>query len=206
MTPVELIAAEARIAKLWRAGEINAVTHLAGSMDGGYERFLCDLWRDEIKPTDWVMVGHRHHYHAMLHGMTEDELVQSVLMGKSMFNYTPRLISSAIVAGTVGIGAGLALAAQQRGSGERVWCFIGDAGAEQGGFYEAVWFVQDRGLPCTFIIEDNDSSCGVTKDERRGWAWTDRPWPECVRRIKYRLKYPHSGTRERPTLKRLTPA
>ena len=206
MTPADLFRIEDRIAQLWRDGEINAVTHLAGSADGNYERFMCDLFNNEVKPTDWVMCGHRHHYHALLHGMPEEQLIENILRGKSMFNYTPRFISSAIVAGTIGIGAGLALAAQERGTGERVWCFIGDAGIEQGGAYEAIWFVADRKLPCTFIIEDNCSSCGVTTTERRGKFWTERPWPSCVRTIEYKMRFPHSGTVERPVLKSMVPA
>lgn len=205
MTPAELIAAEDEIAALWRDGQINALTHLSGSVDGKYEEFLCSFFHDNIKETDWVCVGHRHHYHALLHGMPKDALIANILLGKSMFNYGPRFICSAIVAGTAGISAGLALAAQQKGTGERVWCFMGDGAEDQGATYEAVWFVHERQLPCAFIIEDNSSSCGVSRLQRRGSA-ADRPWPDCVVRIHYTPKYPHAGTVERPVLKNLRPA
>lgn len=205
MTAADLIAAEEKISELWRAGEINALTHLSGSVDRKYEEWLCQFFRDNIKETDWVCVGHRHHYHALLHGMPMDELIANILRGKSMFNYASKFICSAIVGGTAGIAAGLALAAKQRGTDDRVFCFCGDGCEDQGAFSEAVWFVHERKLPCTFIIEDNDSSCGVSREQRRG-SNVDRPWPECVVRVHYKPRWPHAGDGSRPELKSKIPA
>lgn len=198
MTAQELVAAEKELIDLWRDGEVNGLTHFMG----GNEEWLADFFHSNVKPTDWVFASHRCHFHYLLHGGTD--LKERVLAGKSMFLYHPRFVCSAIVAGTPGIAAGLALAIQQRGGTERVWSFVGDGAEDEGAFYEAAWFVQERQLPCTFIIEDNDSSCGVSRRQRRG-SDKDRTWPECVIRYRYEPRWPHAGDGSRPVLKRTAP-
>lgn len=197
-TPEQLIATEEEIARLWDEGDLPFLTHLAGSIDGEYEKWLCQYFEGNVRPTDWVLASHRCHYHYQLHGGTD--LIEKVLSGKSMFLHGPRFLSSAIVAGTCSIAAGLGLAIKNRCGSERVWNFVGDGAEDEGNFYEAVRFVHGRQLPVTFIIEDNDSSCGVTKSQRgsSGGAWT---WPECVQRYSYTPRWPHCGTGVRPQLK-----
>ncbi len=195
MTAEDLIDGEEELVRLWEAGEIPFLTHFSG----GNELELIKIFRD-IKPTDWVFASHRAHYHARLHGMSQEQLKAEVLAGRSMFLYMKRFICSAIVAGTASIAAGAALAIKMRGGTERVHCFIGDAGTEEGHWFEAVQFVQWRDLPCHFYIEDNNISCGVTQEQRRGsdWDWT---YPSCVTRYKYKMTLPHAGTWTRPQLK-----
>lgn len=190
--PESLKATEQEIAALWNAGEISAMTHLAG----GNEEWLCDFFQANIKPSDWVLASHRCHFQYLLHG--GQDLVENVKLGKSMFLYHPRFICSAIVAGTASIAAGLAASIKRRGGSERVWCFVGDGASEEGNFYEAVRWVDGSDLPCTFIIEDNDSSCGVTKAERGIKPFA---WPACVVRYEYKMTWPHTGTGVRPKLK-----
>lgn len=186
-----MIEMEIKVKALWLDGEIPFLTHLCG----GNEEQLAKIF-ESIKPTDWVFSSHRAHYHYLLHG--GNDLVSKVLAGKSMFLFGDKFICSAIVAGTACIAAGVALSIKRRGGQERVYCFIGDGGSEEGHFFEAVKFVHDRDLPCTFIIEDNNSSCGVTKEQRHSKPWN---WPSCVIRYEYTATYPHAGTSERPTLK-----
>lgn len=193
ITPEQLTTTEEEIRALWEQGEIPYLTHLAG----GNEKELIDIFRD-IKPTDWVFASHRAHFHYTLHGHTD--LVEQVRTGKSMFLFGPRFIASAIVAGTACIAAGMALSIKLRGGSEWVYCFVGDGAEDQGHFYEAVWFVHERQLPCVFVVEDNDSSCGVTREQRRGSDWP-RPWPSCVRRYHYKPTWPHAGSNVRPQLK-----
>lgn len=196
-TPAQLIETEEEIARLWDEGDLPFLTHLAGAIDGEYEKWLCRYFEEHVKPTDWCLASHRCHYHYQLHGGTD--LVEKVLSGKSMFLHGPRFLSSAIVAGTCSIAAGLGLAIKNRGGSERVWNFVGDGCEDHGHFAEAVRFVHARQLPVTFCIEDNDSSCGVTKKERG--SPEDWVWPDCVIRIKYHPKFPHAGTGVRPQLK-----
>lgn len=198
MTAADLIAAEERIRVAWESGLINGLTHLHCSADGEHEQWLSDFYAANIKPTDWVFGSHRAHLHALLTGSyTPDELLARVLSGHSMSLYGQRFVTSAIVAGVCGVAAGMAL------SGRRTWCFVGDGATDQGGFAEAVWFVDGRDLPCTFIVESNDSSCGVSMAQR---GMKRREWPPCVIWKEYTPKFPHAGTNVRPQLKSLTPA
>lgn len=221
MTPQNLIDTEEEIRALWEAGELPYLIHLEGSVDGSYERFLCDYFAENVKPGDWVFASHRCHYVWQLHqsqwlyfrladeilnltrsqceAKTRRELIEKIKAGKSMFLYAPRFVCSAIVAGTASIAAGMALSIQKRGGSEHVHIFGGDGCEDHGHFAEAVRLVWGRGLPATFIITDNDSSCGVTKEQRG--SPIDWQWPECVIRVKYQSKWPHAGSNVRPQLK-----
>ena len=192
MTKEELIAQENEIKKLWEEGEIPYLTHL----EGGNEEPLLSLF-SQIKRDDWVFCSHRAHYKYSLHG--HSDLIEKVKAGKSMFLYGPRFIQSAIVAGVCGIAAGMALAIKERGGDEQVWCFCGDGATDEGAFWEAARFVEGRDLPCTFIVEDNGSQCGVTKDQR--WGNFSYSFQKKVFCYQYVPVYPHAGTSVRPNLK-----
>lgn len=198
MIAEQLTAIEAKIAALWDAGELPYLVH----MSGGNEEILLDIF-EGIKPTDWVLSSHRSHYHYLLHGGTEEELIAKVKAGKSMFLYGPRFLTSSIVAGMACIAAGIALDIQRDGGSEMVYCFLGDGASEEGHFYESVRFVNDRNLPCQFIIEDNDLSSGVTKAQRGVKRWQ---WPDCVTYYEYKPTYQHAGTGSRPKLKLCQPS
>lgn len=197
MTPQLLTKEENKIAALWNDGRLPFLTHLSGSVDGGYEKWLVSFFHNNIKPDDWVLCSHRAHFHYLLHG--HNDIVEKVSSGKSMFLYGKRFIQSAIVAGTCSIATGIAMAINARAGSERVWCFVGDGAEDHGHFYEAVRLVHGRNIPVTFIIEDNNSSCGVTKAQR--WSPDDWTWPDCVIRVRYEPKYPHAGTGQPMTLK-----
>lgn len=201
MNPQDLIDTEEEIRALWEAGELPYLTHLEGSTDGSFEQWLCDFFQSNVKPGDWVLASHRAHYVYQLAGHTD--LIEKVKAGKSMFCFGPRFIQSAIVAGTASIAAGLALSIQRRGGAERVWNFGGDGNAFHGHFMEAVAMTHARNLPLTHIITDNDSSCGVTKEQRG--SPSDWVWPDCVVTVKYTPRWPHAGSLVRPQLKRQTP-
>ena len=66
-----------------------------------FEEF-CKLWnKGEIVDT------HRNHYHALLHGLSPDDMEQKILDGRSMFMYDreKNFFASAIVGGIPGIAA-----------------------------------------------------------------------------------------------------
>ena len=217
MTADQLIAFERRIADLFGAGELPFLLHLSG----GNEAPLLDLFAASVNAGDWVFSTHRNHYHylltAAINGVpraeAEAKLEALIRAGKSMFVYDHALkfSCSAILAGTCCIAAGVAWALKesQAEAGTRtsdfanpphVWCFLGDGAEDEGHFYEAVMFVEGHGLPCTFVIEDNDRSVDTTRAERRGplaaasWQSDDR-WRafRCVRRYDYRPTWPHGG-------------
>ena len=159
MTPADLIAFEADIAREFDAGHIHAPVHLSG----GNEAQLIDIFR-EVKPTDWVCSTHRSHYHALLKGIQPAEVKRQIMAGKSMFISSPehRFISSAIVGGMLPIACGLAYA------GERVWVFIGDMCASTGAFQDAVKFADHRNLDLHLVIEDNFLSTNTPTDAAWG--------------------------------------
>lgn len=205
MTEKDLIEFEESIRALWRAGELPCLLHLCG----GNERQLLEIFQG-INPAagDWVVSTHRNHYHALLAGIAPEVLRESIKAGRSMFTYSRahNFLSTAILAGGCGIAAGLALAlkeaesrkpkAESQSRSPHVWCFLGDGAEEEGHFYEAVLFVEAQGLPCTFIIEDNDRQVDTAKDARRGRSCAAR-YPldhfPCVRRYHYTPTWPHAG-------------
>ena len=63
--------------------------------------------------------------------------------------------SSAIVAGSVPMAVGHALAAQQCGTGQVIGVFFGDAGVEEGVFWESLNFAVLHRLPVLFFCENN---------------------------------------------------
>jgi len=200
-TPEQLIATENEIRDLWNDGQLPFLTHLEGSVDGSYEQFMCDFFHTNVKPSDWVCASHRCHFAYQLHGGMD--LVEQVKRGRSMFLYGPRFINSAIVAGVAPIAVGLALGIQRKGGDEKVFCFGGDGQENHGHWMEAVIYSWQKRLPITWIITDNDSSCGVTKEGRNG---SDRlmNWPGNVIRFSYTPRFPHAGSGQPMTLKRTT--
>lgn len=186
----ELIDFERRIAGKYDDGEIPYLTHLSG----GNEDQLIEIFK-EINDGDYIFSTHRSHYHYLLAGGTKEDLESKILNGKSMFVFNKELnfFSLSIVAATPSIAAGVAWALKRKGSKRRVWCFVGDGAEDEGHFYEAVQYVIGWGLPCTFVIENNDRSVNATCKERRGNAKYN--WhPYYVRKYDYNPTYSHGGS------------
>lgn len=197
-TTKQLTATEEEIRSLWENGDLPFLTHLDGSEDGSLEEFLCEYFERSVNPMDWVCASHRCHFVYQLHGGTN--IIDEVKAGRSMFLSGSRFISSAIVAGTASIAVGLGMAIKARNGEEMVHHFSGDGSADHGHLLEAIACVQAKQLPVHFVILDNNSSCGVTKEQRRGsnWEWE---WPPCVAKFEYRPRWPHAGSGGRPNLK-----
>lgn len=190
-TKSELIAFETRIRDAFERGELPHLLHLSG----GNEDELIRIFHD-IRPKDWVFGTHRSHYHYLLKGGTEERLETLIREGRSMFIFDAKLrfFTSSIVAGCCAIAAGVAMSIQIRGGSERVYCFIGDAGTDEGHFYEAVRYVDGFDLPCSFIVEDNNRSVETTVSRRWGKIYSGLTMPACVRHYRYTPTYPHAGT------------
>ncbi len=198
MTAADLNAFESRIRDKWERGELPCLLHLCG----GNEQQLVEIFED-VKPGDWVFSTHRNHFHALLAGIDPARLESLIDAGKSMFVFDRRrrFLSSAILAGTCGIAAGVAWDIKRAGGSERVWCFLGDGAEESGHFYEAALFVEAQGLPCVFVIEDNNRQVETPRAERRGdGRCTNRPLDHfaCVDRYHYSPTYPHAGSGAKP--------
>ncbi len=192
MTAQSLIEFESGIRELWERGQLPSLVHLCG----GNEQQLIDIF-SEIKEGDWIFSTHRTHYHALLAGIEPELLIQRIKEGDSMFVYSRKhnFLCSAVLAGCCGIAAGVAWYLKNEvWSSNRVWCFIGDGGEEEGHFYEAAMFVEANDLPCTFIIEDNNRSVDTPREARRGAAKGLEHLFKCVRRYHYTPTYPHAGS------------
>ena len=108
MTVDRLITFERRVAAAYDAGLIRAPVHLSG----GNERQLAEYFATYYRPGDWVFGTWRSHYHALLAGVPEEELMEAILAGKSIALCFPehRFLTSAIVGGHLSIAVGVAMA------------------------------------------------------------------------------------------------
>ena len=95
---------------------------------------------------------------------------KSILKGNSIALCFPehKILSSAIVGGSLPISTGVALALKLKKSKNKVYCFIGDMTSETGIAHECIKFSQNFNLPIIFVIEDNDLS--VCTETRVAWG------------------------------------
>jgi Dehydrogenase E1 component/Transketolase, pyrimidine binding domain len=188
--PNDLIAFVDKIAALHDKGLMPFALHLPG----GNEEQLIDIF-SEINSDDYVLSTHRNMYHALLHGLPENEIEDKLLNARSMFMFDRKrnFYVSAIIGGTPGIAVGIAWALKQKKSHQKVYCFVGDGIEDTGHFYEAVRYVDGFNLPCVFIIEDDGMAVESSKKNRwntdKNWGW-----PDCVRRYNYKKTRPHIRT------------
>jgi len=187
-----------RISDLDSQGLLPSMFHIPW----GNENELIEIFKN-IHSEDFVLSYHRNWYHALLKGISEADLEELILNGKSMFVYSKKhkFLCSAIIGGTPGIAAGISMAASLMNKQNRVWCFVSDGIEDSGHFYEAVRFCHGFNLPCTFIIEDNDSAVGVTQETRWGKS-SKYNWPPNVHRYTYSngVKWPHIRTHYKPDI------
>lgn len=189
LTNTDLRDFEDRVRVAFEAGEINGPVHLSG----GNEQQLIDIFRN-IKRTDYVFSTWRNHYHALLHGVPQDELFAAIKAGKSLsFNSAKhRFYTSAIVGGILPIAAGVAAAIKRRGTAERVWCFIGDMAASIGAFRDAQKIALYQRLDITFVIEDNGLSTETPTGE--SWGRCENHGTSKVLEYRYQRTVPHYGS------------
>jgi len=189
LTKEDLISFEKRICDLYLDNKLPFLFHLSG----GNEDQLLDIFSN-IEKDDYVLSNHRSHYHALLHGIPPAELEQKILDGQSMFIYdrARNFFCSAIIGGTPGIAVGIAWALKQKGSKQKVWCFVGDGTEDSGHLFEAVRYAEGLELPCTFVIENNNRSVETPNEER--WGSTgDITWESpSVLKYYYDITYPHA--------------
>jgi pyruvate dehydrogenase E1 component alpha subunit len=187
-TSQDLIDFENGIVEQWEGGKIRGPIHLSN----GNEEQLIEIFK-RISANDWVFSTWRSHYHALLHGILPEWITNEILDGKSitLCNLDEKFYSSAIVGGTLSIALGVAMGLKQKGSDEKVWCFIGDMSFESGIFYEVHKYARNFDLPLYFVVEDNDVSTYTPTEA----TWnTKREIPNDVIYYKYKSKYPHYGS------------
>ena len=79
------------------------------------------------------------------------------------------IATSAVVATTIPVAAGAALAAQYSNSGKMVVVMFGDGAAEEGVFFETLNFASLKKLPVLFVCEDNELAIHTPHHERKGF-------------------------------------
>ena len=85
---------------------------------------LIKIFKD-VQEDDWVFSSWRNHYHALLHGIPRDTLMDLIVRGKRMRGDSdkPKFYSSSIVGGTIPIALGVAQSIKIKGDKNKVWCF-----------------------------------------------------------------------------------
>ena len=183
-----LIDFETEVKETYEAGNIKAPVHLCG----GNEEQLIEIF-EQVNKDDWVFCSWRNHYHALLHGIPRDTLMDMIGRGKSMSVYSdkPKFYSSSIVGGILPIALGTAMSIKMKGEENKVWCFVGDMTFETGLFYETYKYARNFGLPIEFVVEDNGVSTNTPSEE--AWGGKQTP-PADVFYYQYERTYPHHGT------------
>lgn len=120
-----------------------------------------------LEQGDYITSTHRGHGHCIAKG-ADVTLMLAELLGKETGYCRGRggsmhiadldagnLGANGIVAGSIPIAAGAALALKLRGSDRVVVCFFGDGAANEGAFHEALNMSATWKLPVIFICENN---------------------------------------------------
>lgn len=143
----------------------------------GHEGVAADIY-EVIRPGDFLFSTHRNHHMYFAKGGDEQSLWDEIAGeptginggfagSQSISSEALNFHSSAIVGGLVGVAVGAAQALKMNGSDAVAVCCLGDAGTEQGVFWEALNFSALHGLPIAFIVENNGMSVDSPLAERQ---------------------------------------
>ena len=187
-TKEQLVQFELDAKEEWESGSVLGPVHLSK----GNEEQLIEIFQ-YVHPDDWVFSTWRNHYHALLHGVPGDWLMDEIKRGRSMkiFNKEHNFIISAIVGGIIPQALGTAWALKEKGSDRKVWCFVGDMGFETGEFHLCYKYAKNFDLPLQFVVEDNNLSTNTPTDETWG---KKQEVPDDVIFYEYERGFPHHGS------------
>ncbi len=136
---------------------------------------ICSL----LSKNDFVISHHRSHAHYLGKDGSLKKFI-SELYGKSDgcskgYGGSMHLIdlkrnflgATAIVSNSIPVGAGFAYSLKKKRKKSKVCIFLGDAGTEEGVFYETINFVALKNLPVIFFCENNKYSVYTHINKRR---------------------------------------
>ena len=153
---------EETIAERYAEGKMRCPTHLSVGQEG-----VAAAVGMALRPSDLAVSGHRAHAHYLAKGGNLSRMIAEIYgkstgcargKGGSMHLVDEEagfMGSTAIVAGTVPVGVGLAYSAQLSRTYQASCIFMGDAVVEAGVFFESLNFAVLKKLPVIFICENN---------------------------------------------------
>ena len=153
---------EQQLAKAREEGLIGGPVHLGA----GQEAIAVGI-SESLRPSDKVFGAHRSHSHLLALNPNFYKLFAEVLgkktgfskgMGGSMhlFDKESGFYGSVpIVAGTVSLAVGAAMAAKMQESNDIGLAYIGDGAVEEGVVHEALNLAKIQNAPMYFVIENN---------------------------------------------------
>jgi pyruvate dehydrogenase E1 component alpha subunit len=158
-----------------RAGEMYARSQIGGflHLSIGEEATIVGSAR-ALRDEDYLVSTYRSHGDAIARG-TPPEKVMAELFGRvdgcakghggsmHMFDASRRFMGGyGIVGGNLPIAAGIALACEQRGTGEVTLCTFGDGASNQGTFGETLNLAALWRLPVVFMVVNNQFGMGTS--------------------------------------------
>ncbi|MDR7550719.1 MAG: thiamine pyrophosphate-dependent dehydrogenase E1 component subunit alpha [Armatimonadota bacterium] len=165
---------EERAAELVEAGEIRTPCHFYI----GQEAIAVGVCR-ALRRDDYVWGGHRSHGHYLAKG-GDLRAMMAELFGKaagcsrgrggSMHVVAPEVGvygTVPLVAATIPLAVGAALASRRRGDDRVSVAFFGDGATEEGHFHESMNFAALHRLPVLFVVENNFYASHMHLLERR---------------------------------------
>ena len=162
LTMLRIRKLEERVAELISRGEIICPCHLYIGEEAVAAGICANLRKD-----DWVFSTHRSHGHYIAKGGDVKALMAELYgkatgcsrgRGGSMHLASPEVGlpgSSAIVAGTIPLAVGAALAFSTQKKDSVSVAFFGDGAANEGVWYESLNFASLKKLPVIFVCENN---------------------------------------------------
>jgi len=162
LTMLRIRILEDKIAELINNGEIVCPVHLYAGQEAVATGVCANLHKD-----DYVFSTHRSHGHYIAKGGDMKALMAELYgrstgcskgRGGSMHVAAPEIGlpgSSAIVAGTIPLAVGAALAFTLRKKDNVAIAFFGDGATNEGVFYESLNFASLKKLPVIFVCENN---------------------------------------------------
>jgi TPP-dependent pyruvate/acetoin dehydrogenase alpha subunit len=156
---------EEAVANRYADGEMRCPVHLSI----GQEAIAAGV-SAALRPDDMVISNHRSHAHylakggdlkrmlAELHGR-ETGCARGRGGSMHLIDRSAGMIGALpIVAGSIPIGVGVALASRRAGHDRVVVVYVGDAAIEEGVFHESANFASLESLPVLFVCENNQFS------------------------------------------------
>ena len=151
-----------KIIEVYGAQDMKTPVHLSIGQEASAAGVCLCLERE-----DYLFTTHRSHAHLLSKGAAMLPMVAELYghsggcsggKGGSMHLLDTAVScmgSSAIVGGSIPLGAGAALASQMRGDGRISVSFFGDGASEEGLFHETLNFAALKKLPVLFACENN---------------------------------------------------